>query len=42
MSKFKFDEDKILKEVYDYVAATYEGHEIDLIRNLMIIQSPFV
>jgi len=26
MSKFKFDEDKILKEVYDYVAATYDGH----------------
>jgi hypothetical protein len=26
MSKFKFEEDKILKEVYDYVAATYDGH----------------
>lgn len=26
MSKFKFNEDKILKELYDYVAATYDGH----------------
>jgi len=26
MSKFKFEEDKTLKEVYDYVAATYDGH----------------
>jgi len=26
MSKFKFEEDKTLKEIYDYVAATYDGH----------------
>lgn len=26
MSKFKFNEEKTLKEVYDYVAATYDGH----------------
>lgn len=26
MSKFKFNEDKTLKELYDYVAATYDGH----------------
>ena len=26
MSKFKFQEDKTLKEIYDYVAATYDGH----------------
>lgn len=26
MSKFKFEEDKTLKEIYNYVAATYDGH----------------
>ena len=24
--KFTFNEDKIIKELYDYIAATYDGH----------------
>lgn len=26
MSKFRYNEDKLIKELYDYVSSTYDGH----------------